>query len=165
MNRHLQNTHGGGHERGEGIGSYNVPWGAPLAAVANAWEAPGAAILKTGHTGVYMSNRYDAITPREAAKIPSFSPHSKNQPAPIPSITATHLRSSGPAGYTQKGPADPGTIATQSSASYNHIAQRYLPNGQTDFSREMQGGPPGHYPREPYVYQVSYIHAARAHAS
>jgi len=104
-----------------------------------------------------MSNRYDAITPREAAKIPSFSPHSKNQPAPIPSITATHLRSSGPAGYTQKGPADPGTIATQSSASYNHIAQRFMGNGQTDFSREMQGGPPGHYPREPYVYQVSYI--------
>jgi hypothetical protein len=159
MNRHLKYTHGGGDERGEGLGSYNVPWGQPLAQVANAWQQPGAPILKTGHAGVYMSNRYDAVTPREAQYIPGFSPYSTNSPAPHPSITAAHLKKGGgPAGFTNKGTAiSPGTIATQSSASYNHLAQRFMPDGRTDFSREMEGDPKqaAAYPREPYVYQDS----------
>jgi hypothetical protein len=152
-NRHLADTHGGGLDRSEGIGQYAVPWGQPLAQVANAWQQPGANILKTGHAGYYMKNRYDAISPREAQNIPGFTPNS----APPMSIGATHLSmnksNSGCSGNTCQ--ANPKTQATQSSASTNHIAQRFLPNGQTDFAREMQGmpAPPVLYPRESYSYQ------------
>jgi hypothetical protein len=106
--------------------------------------------------GYYMSNRYDSITPREAQKIPGFSPNSSVGASPRQGIASTHLPGSGCApGFTCAGPANPGTISTQSSASKNHISQRWMGNGGLDFSREMVGepAPPAVIPREPYYYQ------------
>lgn len=75
MNRHLKNTHGGGNERAEGIGQYSVPWGQPLAEVADAWQLPGAPIIKTGHPGYYMVSRVALLrVDRSASPCINLSP-------------------------------------------------------------------------------------------
>lgn len=106
-----------------------------------------------------MKNRYDALSPRAVQYIPGFSPYSSLAPAPLQGISATHLNmnksNSGCSGNTCQ--SNPGVIATQSSASENHISQRFLPDGNLNFSQEMYGmpAPPAVYPRGPYYYQDS----------